>query len=80
MKCTCDQTILVKALNTVSKAVTSRTTIPILKGILLNLEGDTLTLTASDLEISIEKTIQVKGMENGSLVVSAKLFFFISSD
>lgn len=74
MKFTCDQTNLVKALNTVSKAVTARTTIPILKGILLNLEGDTLTLTASDLEISIEKTIQVKGIENGSLVVSAKLF------
>ncbi len=74
MKFTCDQTNLVKALNTVSKAVTARTTIPILKGILLSLEGNTLTLTASDLEISIEKTIEVKGIENGSLVVSAKLF------
>lgn len=74
MRFTCDQSSLVKALNTVSKAVTSRTTIPILKGILLNLQGNDLTLTASDLEISIEKVIQVRGMENGSLVVSAKLF------
>ena len=74
MKFSCDQTSLVKALNTVSKAVTSRTTIPILKGILLNLDNNNLTLTASDLEISIEKTIEVNGMENGSLVVSAKLF------
>lgn len=74
MKFTCDQTSLVKALNTVSKAVTARTTIPILKGILLNLKSNSLTLTASDLEISIETTIEVKGVENGSLVVSAKLF------
>ena len=33
MKFTCNQQILAKALNTVSKAVTVRTTIPILKGI-----------------------------------------------
>lgn len=74
MKFSCDQSSLVKAINTVSKAVTSRTTIPILKGILLSLEGNNLTLTASDLEISIEKTIIVSGIENGSLVVSSKLF------
>ena len=34
MKFSCSQQNLSKALNTVSKAVTSRTTIPILKGIL----------------------------------------------
>lgn len=74
MKFSCEQSSLVKALNTVSKAITSRTTIPILKGILLSLENNNLTLTASDLEISIEKIITVNGIENGSLVVSAKLF------
>ena len=35
MKFTCNQQILSKALNTVSKAVSARTTIPILKGILI---------------------------------------------
>ena len=56
MKFTCSQQALSKALNTVSKAVTTRTTIPILKGILLKTSADgTLTLSASDLDLSIEK-------------------------
>ncbi len=75
MKFTCSQQTLNKALNTVSKAVTSRTTIPILKGILLEVnEDNTLTLTSSDLDLSIEKKIDIAAEETGSIVVSAKLF------
>ena len=75
MKFTCNQQTLTKALNTVSKAVTSRTTIPILKGILLEVNDDnTLTLSASDLDLSIEKRIEVVAEEAGSVVVSARLF------
>ena len=53
MKFTCNQQTLSKALNIVSKAVTSRTTIPILKGILLEAKDGTLKLAASDLDLSI---------------------------
>jgi len=75
MKFSCNQQILSKALNTVSKAVTSRTTIPILKGILLEVNSEnTLTLSASDLDLSIEKRIEVSSEEEGSVVVSARLF------
>ncbi len=75
MKFICNQQTLSKALNTVSKAVTSRTTIPILKGILLEVTNDNqLILSASDLDLSIEKTIEVKTEEAGSVVVSARLF------
>lgn len=75
MKFICNQQTLSKALNTVSKAVTSRTTIPILKGILLEVTSENqLILSASDLDLSIEKTIEVKSEEAGSVVVSAKLF------
>lgn len=75
MKFTCSQQSLSKALNTVSKAVTSRTTIPILKGILLQtLPDGTLTLSASDLDISIEKKIDVNVEKEGSIVVLSKLF------
>ncbi|QOX64809.1 DNA polymerase III subunit beta [Anoxybacterium hadale] len=75
MKFSCSQQSLSKALNTVSKAVTSRTTIPILKGILLEVnESNTLTLSASDLDLSIEKKIEVTADEPGSVVVSARLF------
>lgn len=75
MKITCNQQILSKTLNTVSKAVSTRTTLPVLKGILLEAKADgSLTLTASDLEISIQKTIQVNVEEPGSAVVVSKLF------
>ncbi len=75
MKFTCNQQTLAKAMNTVSKAVSNRTTLPILKGILIqaNQEG-TLTLTASDLEISIQKTVSASVQEAGSSVVISKLF------
>ena len=47
MKFKCSQSMLAKALNIVSKAVTSRTTIPILKGILLEVsENGTLKMSA----------------------------------
>ena len=74
MKFTCFKKDISKALNIVSKAVTTRTTMPILKGILLKVEDNTLTLTAYDLDILIETKISVTGYENGELVVKAKLF------
>jgi len=75
MKFSCKQQILTKALNIVSKAVTIRTTIPILKGILLKVdENGILTMSASDLDLSIEKKIKVENSSPGSIVVLSKLF------
>ncbi|MDD4564443.1 MAG: DNA polymerase III subunit beta [Eubacteriales bacterium] len=75
MKFSCNQQTLSKALNTVSKAVTSRTTIPILKGIRLEVDDkNTLKLSASDLDLSIERKMEIAAEETGSVVVSAKLF------
>lgn len=75
MKFTCSQHTLSKALNTVSKAVSAKTTIPVLKGILLKATPDgRLILSASDLELSIEKEIDINVESEGSIVVFAKLF------
>ena len=75
MKFKCNQSVLTKALNIVSKAVTSRTTIPILKGILLEVsEEGTLKMCASDLDITIEETIEVENAVAGNVVVQSKLF------
>lgn len=75
MKFHCNQQTLAKALNTVSKAVSTRTTLPILKGILIEAKSDgTLLLTASDLEISIQKKVDANVTEEGSVVVLSKLF------
>ena len=75
MKFSCKQQTLTKALNIVTKAVTTRTTIPILKGILLKVNPDgTLTMSASDLDLGIEKTFKVQDSRTGEIVVQAKLF------
>jgi DNA polymerase-3 subunit beta len=76
MKFSCEQTDLLKALNIVSKGVSSRTTLPILKGIKIecNNEKNYVVLTASDLEIYVEKKIPAICDESGEIVVSAKLF------
>ncbi|MDO4395943.1 MAG: DNA polymerase III subunit beta, partial [Clostridia bacterium] len=61
MKFRCNQSTLTKALNIVSKAVTTKTTIPILKGILLEVsESGILKMSASDMDITIEATVEVE--------------------
>lgn len=75
MKFTCNQQILSKALNTVLKAVSTRTTIPILKGILIEAdESGKIRLAASDLDLSIEKITNASVSEAGSVVVLSRLF------
>ena len=74
MKFICSQAAILGAVNTVSRAVSSRTTIPILKGILISVKDGRATFTASDLNMSIETAIEVQNSENGQTVVSAKLF------
>ena len=78
MRFSANQQTLTKALNIVSKAVTSRTTIPILKGILLEVsEEGFLKMSSSDLDITIEETIEVEETESGS-IVGMKLHSFLS--
>lgn len=48
---------------------------PVLKGILLSIdETGTLTMTASDMDLSIEKKMEVSDFEPGAVVLPAKLF------
>lgn len=74
MKFSCSQQVLSRAMNTVSKAVSTRTTLPILKGILIVVREDSVVLSASDLDISISREFDAKVEETGSTVVIARLF------
>ncbi|MGI6203826.1 MAG: DNA polymerase III subunit beta [Anaerovoracaceae bacterium] len=74
MKFSCEQQILTRALNVVSRAVSVKTTLPVLKGILLTAENGKLRLSGSNLDFSIEKTVDAVVEEPGSIIVSAKLF------
>lgn len=67
----CDKTLLSAAIDGVSKAVTLRSTIPVLEGILLKAEGFQLTLTGYDLEMGIVTTIEANVKEPGEIVLNA---------
>lgn len=74
MKFRCDGLELSDAINIVSKAISSKTTSQILEGIKIVCEGDKLVLTATDLEMSIEKTIRAEVESSGETVVPGRLF------
>ncbi|MCB0720704.1 MAG: DNA polymerase III subunit beta [Ignavibacteriae bacterium] len=62
----------VNSLSKLSSVLPSRSTLPILDNILFELEGNTLKLMASDLEISVRTTLEVDGESDGSVAVDGK--------
>ena len=74
MKLICEGLDLSDAVLKVLRATAVRTTNPILEGIKLHASEDTLTLSATDLEISIEKTIAADVKIPGDVVVPGKFF------
>ncbi len=82
MKVIISQHSLNQAIQHVSKAITSRSTIPILSGIKIDVDQTGVTLTASDTEISIQSFIAtelnnkqvIKIDKEGSVVLPAKFF------
>ncbi len=65
---------LAHGLQIVSRAVASKTTLPVLSGILLEGRGQTLHLAASDLEISIEYQVAANIKTEGAVVLPARYF------
>lgn len=72
---TCDRTQLLAAINIVSKAVSTRTTLPILECILIKTYENGFKLTGNDLEMGIETAlIDAKVEGQGEIALDAKLF------
>ena len=74
MKLICEGLDLSEAVLKVIKASANKTTNPILEGIKLRASDDSLTLTATDNEITIEKTIPADVKIEGEVVVPGKFF------
>ena len=74
MKIICEREKLLKAINSVVKGVASKTTMPILEGILIQTNDNEIKLTTYDLEIGIEYIIESTVEEQGSTVVNAMMF------
>lgn len=75
MKIICEKDKILKALNSVTKAVAVRTTMPILEGILIQTNENDIKLTCYDQEIGIEYIIKDCSVEEqGATVVNAIMF------
>ncbi len=74
MKIVCYKDTILKAINSVVKGVASKTTMPILEGILIQTNDNEIKLTTYDLEIGIEYVMECEVKEQGSTVVNAIMF------
>lgn len=74
MKIICSKSNLVKGVSIVSKAVPSKTTMPILECILIDATTDIVKLTANDMELGIETRIEGEIIERGIIALNAKIF------
>lgn len=74
MRVTCKQEHLARGLDIVSRAVTPRSTLPILGNVLLATDNGRLKLSATNLEIGINCWIGARVDEEGATTVPARLF------
>ena len=80
MKLTIGQEEFITGLQAVQNVVSTRTTLPILSNVLLNAVGDRLTLTATDLDVTISKTVEAKVEVDGSFTMPVKKLLSIARE
>jgi DNA polymerase-3 subunit beta len=73
MKLSCLQENLTRGLNTVGRAVATRSTLPITQNILLSAEQSRLKLAATNLEMAITCWVGAKVKQKGEITVPARL-------
>jgi DNA polymerase-3 subunit beta len=74
MKIYCNRSELNRAINNVSHSLPSKSTSPILEGILVQVRDNTMKLTTTDTNITITSMIDVSCNDSFDFVVPAKLF------
>lgn len=77
MKLVCSKSSLLNGLQIVSKAVPSKTTMSILECILIDASKGIIKLTANDMELGIETTIEGEIVDKGIIALDAKIFLDI---
>jgi DNA polymerase-3 subunit beta len=74
LKITCSREKLVETVSLVSRAVSSRTAVQVLAGILIKVEQGRLSLAATDMEIAITTSFDVGVEGEGESVVPGRVF------
>lgn len=80
MKLCCEKNVLLENINTAMKAVPSKSTAPILEGILITADDDgTISLFSNDLKNAVKTVFSGEVRERGKIVINAKMFYEIIS-
>ncbi len=74
MKISCKKQNLINGLNIIQKIINSKTTLPILSGILFEAFDNEIKLTGNDLTTAIETTIEANIIKGGSIVIPSRIF------
>lgn len=74
MKVICARKDLYEGVQIASRAVSARTSLPILGHLLITAEEDKIRIVATDLEIGMECVVEAKVQEPGSMTVPARVF------
>lgn len=74
MKIVCSKANLAKGVSIVSKAVPSKTTMPILECVLIDATLDVIKLTANDMELGIQTEVEGEIIEHGMIAIDARIF------
>lgn len=77
MQFTCPQPSLLKAVHLVGRAISTRTTMPILGYILVETMKDGIKLTATDLELAIQAEVEAEVKEGGQMTLPARILIEI---
>ena len=72
LRITCSKDALVHGLSTVARALSTRTAIQILSGILIEANGGELRLAATDMELSVRAVVSAQVQGEGSIVLPGK--------
>src|SRR5919106_1393974 len=73
LRLTCSRDELADRLSLVSRAVSTRSAVQVLQGVLLRAEGDRLYLAATDMELSLRASLEAEIAEEGAVVVPGRL-------
>ena len=78
LRITCAKDELAQALGVVSRALSTRTSVQILSGVLLEARGGELRLAATDMELSLRATVPASIEGDGAIVLPGKTFVDIA--
>ena len=71
---TCEKLPLLSAILTASRAAAAKSTVPLLEGLLVEAEDDSIRISGYDLRTGIVTTVSADVTERGGIVLNARLF------